>query len=996
MSIEQLLGRLKDTGAKINLVDGEVKLALPKSVSDSLKAELVERKAELKYYLETLFKLKETIPKIIPQHIEQGEVPLSYAQQRLWFINQLNPGSTEYNMQSVLTIQGYLDVDLVEQSFRLITDRHQILRTVYRTSGHDIVQCIQKQHNFALTRHDLTQFSAELQLTRLTELLHADRVLPFALDKDLMLRASVIQLQHQDNGEGAMATAVLALSMHHIASDGWSVQVLLKEFISIYQALIISQPVILPDLTVQYADYAHWQRQWLQGDVLETQLRYWQKQLADLPTVHGLTLSKPRPEEPLRQGAVLRGQLSAEIVEQLTAVARSHQMTAFMLLHAGLALVLARHSNSQDIVLGTPVANRRQLELESLLGFFVNTLVLRVDTGENDLALYLAHVRQVHLDAQSHQDVPFEQLVERLKVPRSNTHTPLFQIMLTMNTDYGLQGDNHDIKLENLTFTPWSQDVVSTKFDLNIAFVFRNSMLELEWTYDTGLFSEDYIAQLNEHCLRLFTSLSKVPVLHFTTTAELAMLSAQDIHFLQHELNNTRTEHPQGDLMHELFEAQVLVTPEKLALICGAEQFSFARLNERANQLAHYLRAQGVVAGSLVGIALTRSSLMVVSILAVLKTGAAYVPLDPESPAQRLEYMLEDTGVQLLLTESCQSDRFSSVSARLLVLDLADLHSYSSDNLRFDCGQATDSLMYVIYTSGSTGKPKGVMVPHCAVANLAYSIRSLGLGGASGSWGWIASFAFDASVQGLTQMLLGQTLIVITETQKHDVQQLKQQIQQHQIGVLDCSPALLELWSYQATGDLVAPELGVDLLVGGEAISPSLWRALLFYQQQQGRLAYNVYGPTECTVDSCWAKITGEVPVIGVMMPNTEGMILNQQRQLVPFGCVGELYIGGAGLARGYLNQQELTAQSFIPHPFSDLSGARLYKTGDLVRYTVSGQLSYIGRADEQVKIRGYRIELGEIEQQLSRCEGVSGQLVIARPDASGDKRLVAYISLTE
>ncbi|WP_281558221.1 non-ribosomal peptide synthase/polyketide synthase [Thalassomonas sp. RHCl1] len=924
---------------------------------------------------------------------ESDVMPLSFAQQRLWFIDQLQGGSAEYNMPLAFEVSGDFDSHAAEQAMTTIIERHEVLRTVYLEDDEQTLQKILPGTAFALTRHDLSAFDDEERRSQLMALIDADMQQPFDLTQDLMVRASFVTLD-KDLGTGA-----LLFNMHHIASDGWSMEVLIREFVTLYRAFTSNQASPLAPLSIQYADYAHWQQEWLQDEVLEAQLNYWDKQLADVPPVHALTLDKPRPEVKQYRGDIISGRLSPEIAGQLQALASQYQLTPFMLLHSALALVLSRHSNSSDIVIGTPVANRMQAELEGLIGFFVNSLVLRVDTGHDTLEDYLHHVRQVHLDAQNNQDVPFEQLVDRLNIPRSTAHTPLFQIMLSTNDDFGLGDADNSLDLAGVTLTPLSSDAITAKFDLNIGMNITEQGLDLNWTFDTGIFSAEHINQFNEHLQTLLTAMAqlagkKSPAAN-TALTSLVMLSPQESEHLLYGLNNTELAYPQDKRIHELFAAQAAKIPDNTALVFGDDKLSYRELNEKANRLAHHLMAQGVGAETLVGLYLNRSMEMVVAILAILKAGGAYVPLDSNYPEGRIRYMLDDTQVQVLITEQSLADRFSDEdNTALMVIDDANTRDSLATAPAENPQQTVSAsqLAYVIYTSGSTGQPKGVMVEHSnilAFHQVLFEQMEAMAQAQDLTWLSGASFAFDASIKGLLVLLNGGKMVILSEEETTDPQLISQVIAKHQVDVYNATPQMVD--------EIVKLELPNPpaLISSGDLLTPSVFAALKDYGLKHGRAVANAYGPTETTINSSFTLLK-ETSNIGRPVANTRFYILDNNKQLAPFGVAGELYIGGEGVARGYLNQQQLTQDCFITNPFSDDANDRLYKSGDLVRYLVDGNIEFIGRVDDQVKIRGFRIELGEIESQLSRCGQVVSSLVVAREDDGRHKQLVAYVNPAE
>ncbi|MFC6925214.1 non-ribosomal peptide synthetase, partial [Microbulbifer taiwanensis] len=585
---------------------------------------------------------------------------------RLWFIDNLQGGSPEYNMPMAFEVTGHLNLPMVRDVFNTIIDRHEILRTVYVTQEGETVQHIRNRLDvvFDVQVKDLSHLAGDVLDDQVKALVESDITTPFNLAEDLMLRVSYVK---KTAGSG-----VIIFNMHHIASDGWSMNVLFKEFLSLYEAYSQGQMNPLPALTVQYADYAHWQHEHLEGDLLESQLCYWEKQLDDLPALHSLPLDYVRPKIKQHKGAIVTADLPATVARQLLDVAKAHELTPFMLLHGALSLLLSRHSNSTDIVIGTPVANRLQAELESLIGFFVNTLVLRADTKHDTLSDYFAHIRKVHLDAQSNQDVPFEQLVERLKVPRSTAHSPLFQIMLTTNTDYGSNSDLADptFKLPDVNIQPYQSDLTQAKFDLTVNLGISEKGVSLRWNYDVSLFSEQHITQLNDHLCRLLEGLGQSRTQSSQQLRDLPMLSADEIQYLVHDLNDTAMDYPRDKCIHELFEQQAQSNPDNIAIIFADNSLTYKQLNEKANQLAHYLKEHyDIVPDTLVGLCVERSLEMVIGILGILKAGGAYVPLDPSYPPDRLSYMLEDAELGVVLSLGHMKSVLAEFNGHVLELD---------------------------------------------------------------------------------------------------------------------------------------------------------------------------------------------------------------------------------------------------------------------------------------------------------------------------------------
>ena len=990
--LQSLLTKLDKLGIRLKLDDNNLKIrGATKSLNSQMIAEIKQLKPQLMAWLQAReAKARQAdMPAIKPLPRDKTAFELSYSQQRLWFIDRLQGGSAEYNMPVALEVTGAFDIDAAEQAVAAIIQRHEVLRTVYQSDGDNARQAILAAFDFDLTRHDLTGLDPEAQQKQVATLMREDSQKGFVLEQDLMVRAAYIEL--------APSWGILLFNMHHIASDGWSMGILVREFVTNYQALVSDQLLPNTPLAIQYADYAHWQRQWLAGDVLAAQLSYWTKQLADIPAAHSLPLDRPRPEMQGHQGAMLRTTLDASLSKHLQQMATDHQLTPFMLLHGALALVLSKHSQSHDIVLGTTVANRRQAELDDLIGLFVNTLVLRANTDQQDITTYLSHIRQVNLDAQAHQDVPFEQLVEHCKAPRSTQHAPLFQILLSMNSN-----EQSDLSLAGVSFSQLENPVVATKFDLDIRVQLTDGRIGFNWVYDVSIFDRSHIESLSGHLNGLLASLAKAKT--DSPLTKLSMLSDVESDYLLHGLNESAAadvaKPPQDMLMHEWFAAQVAKTPDAVALVFdddlnGQQQLSYQALDSKANQLAHYLRAQGVEAETLVGICVERSPEMIIALLAILKAGGAYVPLAPDLPESRLQYMLEDTGLKLLLTQP-------ALLETLAIPETVQCIALGSDALTEalqSCPQTAPArlnsdnaspLAYVIYTSGSTGKPKGVMVEHPSLVNFlaAMEQRLDGRLSAPSKWLAVTTMIFDiAGLEFWGPLCHGGQVVVASKQDSADPARLIELLEQHNIDCMQATPAT---WELLVNADWSGNQAMVAL-TGGEALPLPLAEQLLPRCAQ----LFNCYGPTEATIWSLVQAVEaedlaqGRVPIAGGLNHYTH-YVLDEQAQLLPAGAIGELHIGGAGLARGYLNRKALTDERFIANPFADNS--RLYKTGDLVRYLPDGKLAFIGRTDDQVKLRGFRIELGEIEHQLLQHPQVTSAIVLAREDKPGQKRLVAYV----
>jgi amino acid adenylation domain-containing protein len=912
-------------------------------------------------------------------------LPCSFAQKRLWLLDKLDGGSVHYNMPGNICLRGKLDIAALQHALLSIVERHESLRTCFR--AHDDgepVQIIQPAAEFTVRLIDLSvlEDSDRNRRKALRLLTTEEASRPFDLSQDLMLRATLVTVA--DNEHYFLAT------MHHIASDGWSMAILINEFCQLYKAFVAGEESPLPPLAIQYADYAHWQRHWLQGDVLEAQLSYWRAQLQNLPTTHSLPLDYPRQSEQSFNGAKVTSQLDQETYDGLQSLCQQEGATLFMGLHAVFAILLARYSNEDDIVVGTPIANREQAEVSNLIGFFINSLVLRSDlSGNPSFNDVLAQSRETLLGAYAHQQVPFEQIVERLQPERSLSHSPLFQVMLVLqNNDEAL------IELPNVSIsqiTGGDDDVSKYELILDVK-ENEDRGLSIDWVFNCDLFKQASIEKMALHFNNLLKSFCWQPE---TSVFSQPMLGDKEQHKVLIEWNRKNNDYPGEKCLHELFEEQAKLQGDNTALVYENQSLSFLQLNHQANKIARFLLDQKIsIPECKIGICLERSLDLVIAILAVLKAGAAYVPLDPEYPEERLDFLVKDAQLTYIISEESvlsKSEIFSDLTT--LCIDnekiQQDIQLQGNANIcSRNLGLKSTSLAYIIYTSGSTGKPKGVMIEHRSVVNLAFNLSKLDLCASTSSWGWLAPYAFDASVKGLSQLCMGQTLVILPQIYKQDPDFLAQIAPS--LGVIDCTPMMVETWFAAGIEERLP-----NLIIGGETISKSLWQRLVKWQDRCNRRAFNVYGPTEATVNSHACLIQGDHVNIGRNLANTKAYVLNKNLQPSPVGVVGELYLGGDGLARGYYRRPEITDKVFIDNPFIDktlkCTNERIYKTGDLVRWLPNGSLEYKRRIDRQVKVRGYRIELAEIESVIGKTDGIK-DLAIAVMGSDLDQRLAAYI----
>jgi amino acid adenylation domain-containing protein len=889
-----------------------------------------------------------------------GTLPLSFAQQRLWFLHQLEPNSPLYNLPHSLRITGAVNQQALEAAFLEVISRHEALRTTLVTVDGEPRQRIDRISNFKLPLVDLSHQSSTGREAELKRLSLGEARKPFDLTRDLMVRAKLVRMAETEH--------ILLVTFHHVACDGWSVELFWNELLSAYEAATRQTAARLPPLPVQYADFAEWQRNWVTGEVLREQLDYWKHQLADTPPLLELPTDRPRSALQSSAGARYVVQFQRPLVNGLKALSQQHNCTLFMTVLAGFHALLARYSGGEDIIVGTVVANRNRPELEHLIGFFANTLVLRADlSGDPSFSKMLARIRCVTLDAYAHQDVPFEKLVEELRPVRDRSYHPLFQAMLVLQNV-----PSTEQRTSGLSIMSSEIDTGTAMFDLLLNLSETDDTLAGYLQYSTDLYEPESISRMVKSLESLLEDAVRNPDARLS---QLRMLGEGEREQLLVEWNHTQSAYPKDRTWMQLFEEQVARTPQATALVFGQQRLSYQQLNQHVNQLAHHLRGLGAGPESLVAICAERSIEMVVAILAVLKAGGAYLPMDPLYPAERLSFMLEDAQTSVVLTQQ-KIQREWRINTKVLNLDRLDLKRERTDNpARLS---KPENLSHVIYTSGSTGRPKGVALEHRSLNAFAHWAKELytseELNGVLAG----TSICFDLSVFELLVPLCWGGKVILA----NNVLQLPELPAVNEVRLINTVPsAATELVRLKA----IPPGVRV-INLAGEPLRQDLVEQL--YALGTVKKVYDLYGPTEDTVYSTGAlRQPGGRATIGRPLANKQVYILDEQMEPVPVGVAGQLYIGGDGLARGYLHRPELTAERFIQSPW----GHRVYRTGDLARYQWDGNIEFIGRADHQVKIRGFRIELGEIEAQLRQHAQVREAVVVAREEA-GEKRLVAYV----
>lgn len=935
---------------------------------DTRKRELLER---------LLREKKEAAARVatIPRRKPSNTAPLSFAQQRIWFLDQLTPGSSFYNETTTLRLSFGLDVAVLQRSVKEIVRRHDALRTTFRSVDGHPVEVIASALALELPLIDLRSLpkaSREREAMRLCEKQAGE---PFDLAKGPLLRAAVLQLGRQDY--------VFVLTMHHIVCDGWSMTVFFRELTVLFEAFSAGSPSPLPELPIQYADFAVWQQARLQGELLERELAYWKAQLADLPMLQ-LATDKPRPAAQTFRGAHEPFTIPESLAGELRRLSSREGVTLFMTVLAAFQSLLYRYTGQEDIVVGAPIASRTRAELEGLIGFFVNTLVMRTNlAGGPTFRELLARVQAVALGAYAHQELPFEKLVEELQPERDMSRNPLFQVIFQLFSDPGASSGS-----KGEAFPSLEVEAHTAKFDLRLDLCEIGPGLEGHFEYSTDLFDRPTISRMSEHFLRLLEGIAANPD---CPISRLPLLTDRERHQLIVEWNATETEYPRGNCVHQLFEQQVERLPEAVAVIFGDQRQTYRELNCRSNQLARFLRSKGVGPETLVAISIDRSVEMLIGLLGILKAGGAYVPLDLSYPKERLGFLMEDAGIRFVLAASARPGETFGRDVQVISLDEASeqIRGHPDTNPNNQAGP--DHLCYVMHTSGSTGRPKAVAVPHRGVVRLVRNTNYVALR-ESDVFLQFAPLSFDASTFEIWGCLLNGSRLVVFPPYVPSLGELGQAIRQNGVTVLWLTCALFHQMVDQHLDDLRSVR---QLLAGGDVLSvPHVLRAV---SELKDCHVINGYGPTENTTFTCTFWIQGPEQIvtsvpIGRPIANTRVYVLDSHFNPVPIGVSGELFIGGDGLATGYFGRSDLTAEKFIRNRISTEPGDRLYRTGDLVRYRPDGNLEFLGRIDQQVKIRGFRIEPAEIEGALSQHPGVQETAVIAREDTPGDKRLVAYV----
>jgi amino acid adenylation domain-containing protein len=921
-------------------------------------------------------------PDTIPRRKQQNYCRLSFDQERIWVVDQMEPGNPAYNIFSVSRLNGAIDVPLMERALNEIIRRHEVMRTTFVAIDGEPRQVIAPSLFVPLELIDLRSLPPEERQRQVALVLNEETSRPFDLAQGPLVRFGLVRVEDEEY--------VLHYTMHHTVTDRWSGDIIEAEMVAIYMAFAEGQPSPLPELPIQFADFAEWQRDWLQGEVLKAQIAYWREQLEGISHVLELPADHPRPPVQTFNGARHMTMLPKHLLDGLKAFTKQEQATMFMTCLAAYKTLLYRYTHQEDILVGVAVANRNRPEMLGLIGYFLNMLVIRTNfSGDPTFREVLRREKEAAVGAFAHGEFPFGRLMQELKPKTDPSRNPIFQVAY-IYLDFA---PTTDAQVAGITPTPMQWDNGSSRFDMTLALTELEDGLEVVIEYNTDLFDRATIARMFEHFRSMLEAIVADPD---RPVAQLPLLSAAERQLMLSAWNDTRTSYPERSSIQQLFEEQVLRAPENIALAFGEERLSYAELNRRANRLAHHLRAQGVGPEVLVGLLLERSTEMVVALLAILKAGGAYVPLDPSYPLERLDFMLNDARLSVLITTDELLDTLPSFFGQVVCLD-TDAGRIAGASDENPTREATgENLAYLIYTSGSTGQPKGISILQRAVTRLVRDTNYIRIEPAD-RIAQASNISFDAATFELWGALLnGAQLIGMSRELTLSPADFAARIREREITVMFLTTALFNHLAAFAPHTFSHVR---DLLVGGEVVEPKWVRKVL--AEGAPRRLLNVYGPTESTTFATWQEVwevaadARTIP-IGRPLSNTQVYLLDRKLEPVPVGVSGEIYLGGDGLARDYLRRPDLTAERFVPDAFGQRPGARLYRTGDLARYLPDGSIEFLGRADNQVKVRGFRIELEEIEAVLGAHPSVREAVLMAREDGFEERRLIAYLVCDE
>ena len=931
-------------------------------------------------------------PEIPAQLLNAGDsiFPASFAQQRLLFLQQLNPESAAYNMALPMWLTGDLNPMSLAKALNEIIRRHEPLRTTFKIVGGNAMQVIAPFVSLKLPLVDLSRLPEETREDEAMQLIKQDAKKPFDLTCDLVVRAQLFRLSPTEH--------IFAPNIHHVASDGWSTAIFFNELAVLYEDFCNERPSSLPEFSIQYADFAVWQRQWLQGEMLEKQLAYWKTQLANVPELLEFPKDRPRPAIQSHRGARIAFSLDKSLTDALRTLSQQKGCSVFMTLLAAFKTLAMRCSGQKDIVIGSPIGVRENGEIEGLIGCFVNTLVLRTDlSGNPTFHELLGRVQSVVLDAFDNQQVPLERLVGELKLPRHPDRNPLFQILFQFFAGTGITQEFGGLTMTRL----WPVENNTAKFDLALTLEESGDGMVGDLEYSTDLFDRSTVTRMLGHFKILLEGIVKNPDQRIGTLPLMESVERQQ--FLS-ERNDRDVSFSANISISELFEKQVQATPYSVAVICDEQRLTYRELNERSNQLAHYLMKLGVGAEVPVALCLDRSLEMIVGILAVIKAGGAYVPIDLAYPKERLAFMLTDTKAPVLLTQQNLLASLPEHSAKVICID-SDSEKFSGESNENPTAKITgENVAYIIFTSGSTGEPKGVLVTHHNVVRLFKQTEPWYQFNSSDVWTLFHSYAFDFSVWEIWGALLyGGRLVVVPYLVSRSPGAFYELLAREKVTVLNQTPSAFRQLIWTENSAESKQKLSLRYIIfGGEALELQSLQPWFDLHGDEKPLLVNMYGITETTVHVTYRPIkrsdlaSNVGSVIGIPIPDLQLHVLDENLQPVVPCVPGEMFVGGAGVARGYLNRPELTAERFISDPFSKTPGAKLYRSGDLAQFHPNGELEYLGRIDHQVKIRGFRIELGEIETALNRHPAIRESVVIADENGEGDKRLVSYVVANE
>uniref|UniRef100_UPI0009B8455B hybrid non-ribosomal peptide synthetase/type I polyketide synthase n=1 Tax=Paenibacillus polymyxa TaxID=1406 RepID=UPI0009B8455B len=973
--IRAKVDQIRKKGIDLWVEDGNLRFRAPKGVlTPELRCDLQAHKKMLLSYLQEQEGGSGLLSLPLAPISRKAELPLSFAQQRLWFMQQLDPTHISYNVPITTQIEGALDADILERCLNEIIRRHETLRATFPSSNGKPVQHIQDSMFLKLERVDLRGEVNTNRKNLALKLVVQEARIPFNIASGPLIRSKLIRVEDE--------SYILALNLHHLVTDGWSMGILGQEISILYGAFLTGEPSPLPELEIQYVDFAYWQRRWIETDALQTQKAYWHQKLEHLPPLE-LPTDYPRPARQSFKGDMETFLFPSSLAEALADFSRQQGVTMFMTVLTVVSVLLTRYTSQDEISLATPVSTRRITGLEKVIGTFMNTLIMRIDVAEEPTFLeLLERVRDVAIEAFEHQEYPFDKLVEEVQPDRSVSQSPLFQVLFLFETV-----KSSLIQLPGLQTASIQVPLGTSRFDIVLLLTSTERGLEGALEYATDLFEPLTIRRMIRHLELLLNGIVANPQ---ALLSELPLLTSEEIR-MQEKWNATKTALVQERTLHECFEAAVEAYPDQTALVYKNEKLTFRELNRRSNRLAHRLRKLGVGRGTRVGFCLNRSIEAIVSLLGIVKAGGAYVPIDPTYPEDRIRYMIQDASLAVILTDKFLDSKLNDNSAIRVYLEAGEEGLAEESDLNLDRLAMPEDPVYVIYTSGSTGQPRGVVVMHKSVFYLSEALEERIYRHHSGvqQIAVNGSLSFDTSVKQIIQLFRGRTLHIIPEDIRLNGSAFVAYLRDEGIDAFDCTPSqcrmLMRFGLLEHQGN--RPLLG---LIGGEPIEESTW---LEMREAKGLEFYNLYGPTECTVDATVARVRDSVfPSIGYPLSNVTVHLLDAHQNRVPLGVNGEIWIGGSGVSEGYLDRPDLTAVKFLPDHFSDVEGARLYRTGDIGKQRDDGSITFLGRIDDQTKIHGFRIEPGEIESVFTSHPDIEETCVVVRKDEAGQDTLVAYV----